>query len=49
MQLESELKVAKKEIGYLQAFMREIDSIGQSDPNVMAIFHKVLKKKKKKK
>jgi len=49
MQLESELKVAKKEIGYLQAFIREIASIGQSDPNVMAIFQKVLKNIKSKK
>lgn len=49
MQLESELKVAKKEIGYLQAFIREIASIGQSDPNVMAIFQKVLKDIKSKK
>ena len=49
MQLESELKVAKKEIGYLQAFIREIASIGQSDPNVMTIFQKVLKNIKSKK
>ena len=49
MQLESELKVAKKEIGYLQAFIREIASIGQSDPNVMAILQKVLKNIKSKK
>lgn len=49
IQLESELKVAKKEIGYLQAFIREIASIGQSDPNVMAIFQKVLKDIKSKK
>ena len=49
MQLESELKVAKKEIGYLQAFIRETASIGQSDPNVMAIFQKVLKNIKSKK
>ena len=49
MQLESELKVAKKEIGYLQAFIREIASIGQSDRNVMAIFQKVLKNIKSKK
>ena len=49
IQLESELKVAKEEIGYLQAFIREIASIGQSDPNVMAIFQKVLKDIKSKK
>ena len=49
IQLESELKVAKKEIGYLQAFINEIASIGQSDPNVMAIFQKVLKNIKSKK
>ncbi len=49
IQLESELKVAKKEVGYLQAFINEIASIGQSDPNVMAIFQKVLKDIKSKK
>ena len=49
IQLESELKVAKKEVGYLQAFINEIASIGQSDPNVMAIFQKVLKNIKSKK
>lgn len=42
IQLEAELKVAKDEIGYLQAFIQKIANIGQSDPNVMTIFNKVL-------
>lgn len=42
IQLESELKVAKEEIGYLQAFIQRIVQIGQSDPNVMAIFQKAM-------
>ena len=43
IQLEAELKVAKDEIGYLQAFIQKIVSIGASDPNVMAIFNKTLR------
>ena len=43
IQLESELKVAKLEIGYLQAFIKKIALIGKSDPNVMTIFQKVMK------
>ncbi len=43
IQLESELKVAKQEIGYLQAFIKKIALIGKSDPNVMTIFQKVMK------
>ena len=43
IQLESELKVAKEEIGYLQAFIKKIALIGQSDPNVMTIFQKAMK------
>ena len=43
IQLESELKVAKQEIGYLQAFIKKIALIGQSAPNVMTIFQKVMK------
>ena len=43
IQLESELKVAKEEIGYLQAFIKKIALIGKSDPNVMTIFQKVMK------
>jgi len=42
IQLEAELKVAKDEIGYLQAFIQKIVNIGQSDPNVMTIFNKTL-------
>ena len=43
IQLESELKVAKEEIGYLQKIIKKIALIGQSDPNVMTIFQKVMK------
>ncbi|MFS1975316.1 hypothetical protein [Vibrio splendidus] len=43
IQLETELKVAKDEIGYLQAFIQKIAQIGQSDPNVMTIFNKTLR------
>ncbi|MEZ8295123.1 hypothetical protein AB4277_01855 [Vibrio splendidus] len=43
IQLESELKVAKEEIGYLQAFIQKIVHTGQSDPNVMTIFQKAMK------
>ena len=42
IQLEAELKVAKDEIGYLQAFIQKIANIGQSAPNVMTIFNKAL-------
>lgn len=42
IQLEAELKVAKDEIGYLQAFIQKIVSIGQSNPSVMTIFNKAL-------
>ncbi len=42
IQLEAELDVTKDEIGYLQAFIQKIANIGQSDPNVMTIFNKVL-------
>ena len=43
IQLEAELKVAKDEIGYLQAFIQKIVNIGQSDPNVMAIFQRAIR------
>ena len=43
IQLEAELKVAKDEIGYLQAFIQKIVNIGQSDPNVMAIFQRAMR------
>lgn len=43
IQLEAELKVAKDEIGYLQAFVQKIASVGQSDPNVMAIFQRAMR------
>ena len=42
IQLESELKIAKDEIGYLQAFIQKVASIGESNPAVMAIFNKTL-------
>jgi hypothetical protein len=42
VQLEAELKVAKDEIGYLQAFIQKITNIGQSNPTVMTIFNKAL-------
>ncbi len=42
IQLEAELKVAKDEIGYLQAFIQKIVNIGQSNPSVMTIFKKAL-------
>jgi hypothetical protein len=42
IQLEAELKVAKDEIGYLQAFIQKIVNIGQSNPSVMTIFTKAL-------
>ncbi|WP_135445226.1 hypothetical protein [Vibrio tasmaniensis] len=43
IQLEAELKVAKDEIGYLQAFVQKIVNIGQIDPNVMAIFQRAMR------
>ena len=43
IQLEAELKVAKDEIGYLQAFIQKIVNIGQSDPNVMTIFQRAMR------
>lgn len=43
IQLEAELKVAKDEIGYLQAFVQKIVNIGQVDPNVMAIFQRAMR------
>lgn len=42
IQLEAELKIAKDEIGYLQAFIQKVASIGESNPAVMAIFNKTL-------
>lgn len=43
IQIEAELKVAKDEIGYLQAFIQKVAQMGQHDPNVMAIFNKTLR------
>lgn len=40
IQLEAELKVAKDEIGYLQAFIQKIANI---DPNVMDIFQRAIR------
>ncbi|WP_067581824.1 hypothetical protein [Endozoicomonas ascidiicola] len=42
IQLEAELKVAKDEIGYLQAFIQKVANIGESNPAVMDIFNKAL-------
>ncbi|NRF64789.1 hypothetical protein [Vibrio coralliilyticus] len=42
IQLESQLAVAKDEIGYLQAFISKISNIAQSNPTVMDIFQKTL-------
>ncbi|MGY3568713.1 hypothetical protein [Vibrio paucivorans] len=43
IQLETELKVAKDEIGYLQAFIQKLAQIGQSDLNGMTILNKTLR------
>ncbi|HIF9326490.1 TPA: hypothetical protein ACX6RP_002932 [Photobacterium damselae] len=43
IQLESELQVAKDEVGYLQAFIQKISQIAQTDPSVMMVLQKVLK------
>ncbi|CAK2573914.1 DUF3486 domain-containing protein [Vibrio crassostreae] len=43
IQLESELNVAKEEIGYLQAFIQKIANIGQSNPVIMDVFSRVLR------
>ncbi|KOF50633.1 hypothetical protein ACX07_05620 [Vibrio parahaemolyticus] len=42
IQLEAELKVAKDEIGYLQAFIQKLVNIGENNPAVMDIFNKTL-------
>ena len=49
IQLEAELKVAKDEIGYLQAFIQKIVNIGQSNPSVMTIINKALQDAESKK
>lgn len=43
VQLEAELKVAKSEIGYLQAFVQKIANIGQSNPSVMDVLSRTLR------
>lgn len=43
IQLEAELKVAKSEIGYLQAFVQKIANIGQSNPSVMDVLSRTLR------
>ena len=43
LQLEAELKVAKDEIGYLQAFIQKIAYIGQSNPAVMDVLSRTLR------
>jgi hypothetical protein len=40
--LEAEVKIAKDEIGYLQAFIQKIANIGESNPAVMDVFNKTL-------
>ncbi|EGR1698502.1 hypothetical protein R1W14_001002 [Vibrio parahaemolyticus] len=42
IQLEAELKVAKDEIGYLQAFIQKLANICENNPAVMDIFNKTL-------
>lgn len=42
IQLEAELKVAKDEVGYLQAFIQKLANIGENNPAVMDIFNKTL-------
>ncbi|MCL1068695.1 hypothetical protein L2735_18150 [Shewanella olleyana] len=42
IQLEAQLKIAKEEIGYLQAFIQNLSSIAQHNPIVMNIFQKTL-------
>ena len=43
IQLEAELKVAKSEIGYLQAFIQKIANVGQSNPSVMDVLSRTLR------
>ncbi|CAK1830947.1 conserved hypothetical protein [Vibrio crassostreae] len=42
VQLKTELKVAKDEIGYLQAFIQKLANISQSNPAVMEVLSKTL-------
>lgn len=42
LQLESELAVARSEIGKLQAFIQKLSSIGKTNPSVMDVFQKTL-------
>lgn len=42
IQLETELKVAKDEIGYLQAFIQKIASTSESNPVAMSVFSQAL-------
>ncbi|MCP5209154.1 MAG: hypothetical protein H7A01_18345 [Hahellaceae bacterium] len=42
LQLKARLEVVESEIGYLQAFIQKIASIGESNPAVMAVFNKAL-------
>ncbi|MCG6199906.1 hypothetical protein [Psychromonas antarctica] len=42
IQLEAEVKVAKDEVGYLQAFIQKIANIGESNPAVMDVFNRTL-------
>jgi dGTP triphosphohydrolase len=42
IQLEAEVKVARDEIGYLQAFIQKIANISESNPAVMDVFNRTL-------
>lgn len=42
LQLESELAVARSEIGKLQSFIQKLSSIGKTNPSVMDVFQKTL-------
>ncbi|ASG03218.1 hypothetical protein [Vibrio anguillarum] len=43
IQLEAELKVAKDEIGYLQAFIQKIAITGRSNPAIMDVLSRTLR------
>lgn len=42
LQLDSELAVARSEIGKLQSFIQKLSSIGKTNPSVMDVFQKTL-------
>ncbi|NOH72591.1 hypothetical protein F0225_14750 [Vibrio pectenicida] len=43
IQLEAEVKVAKDEVSYLQAFIQKVANIGQNNPAVMDILSRTLR------